>query len=223
MKVNLRWITPNADGEIGYIARVSNPKAKEGDPVTKLILYLLQNHHVSPFEMACMCVEVYTTRDIGRQMLRHKSINFQEFSQRYSEVDDKPEIVDQARLQDHKNRQNSIPSSDPMLNDTWVWWQNRVWDFCWVGYKACLKMGIAKELARKLLPEGLTQTRMFCQGTIRDWLFYLSERLKEGTQYEHRQVALAIADVLKANCPDVFSAAQQAGVIGTDGHLQPSV
>lgn len=163
--------------------------------------------------MACMCVEIETTRDIARQILRHRAFHFQEFSQRYSEVAETPEFAGQARLQDVKNRQNSIPTQDVMLNDTWAWWQNRVWDFCWAGYQACLKMGIAKELARKLLPEGLTRTRMFMQGTLRDWLHYVGIRQGPETQLEHQQIAYAIGLLLEENCPAVAEAAIEAGVI----------
>lgn len=212
MKTKLRWITPNADGEVGYIARVSNPNAKPDDPVTKLIHYLLHHKHFSPFEMACMCVEIETTRDIARQILRHRAFHFQEFSQRYSEVAETPEFVDQTRLQDVKNRQNSIPTEDVMINDAWAWWQNRVWDFCWVAYQACLKMGIAKELARKLLPEGLTRTRMFMQGTLRDWLHYIDVRTGPETQKEHRDVALTISQILLENSPQIWWAARDSGL-----------
>lgn len=213
MKVGLKWITPEADKMIAHMARVSNPNAKEGDPAEKLIRYLLNHKHVSPFQMACLCVEIETTRDISRQILRHKSFHFQEFSQRYSEVPEEPEISEHARLQDKENRQNSFVCDDPMLNNSWVWWQNRVWDFCWTAYKACLGMGIAKELARKLLPEGLTRTRMYMQGTLRDWLFYLSIREGKETQYEHRVIAHAIHEILFKECPEVTEAARNAGIL----------
>lgn len=216
MKVSLKWITPDADKMVGHMARVSNPTAKEDDPAEKLILYLLKHKHFSPFEMACACVEIYTTRDIARQILRHRSFHFQEFSQRYSEVDETPEIEGNARLQDVKNRQNSFVTDDIEINKAWLWWQNRVWDFCWTGYKACLKIGIAKELARKLLPEGLTRTHMYMQGTLRDWLHYLGIREGNETQYEHRCIANAIGKVLEAECPSIFQAAQQAGIIAYD-------
>lgn len=201
---------------VAHMARVSNPSAQEDDPSEKLIAYLLRHKHFSPFEMACMCVEIETTRDIARQILRHRSFHFQEFSQRYSTVREVPEIGDVARLQDTKNRQNSIPSEDIEINAAWVWWQNRVWGFCWTAYTACLQVGIAKELARKLLPEGLTRTRMYMQGTLRDWLHYIAIRTGVETQYEHREIARGIAGVLKGNCPIIFEAARQAGIIELD-------
>lgn len=212
MKVSLDWITPEADKRIAYMARVSNPNATPDDPFAKLIRYLMDHNHWSPFEMACMCVEINTTRDISRQILRHRSFHYQEFSQRYSEVAEEPELSE-ARLQDVKNRQNSILTNDPTIMNSWAWWQNRVWDFAWVAYQGALSVGIAKELARKLLPEGLTRTRMFMQGTIRDWLHYLSVRTGPETQREHREVAWAIYHVLHENCPSVFEAAIVAGVL----------
>lgn len=195
------------------MARVSNPNATPDDPVAKLIQFLMDHKHWSPFEMVCMCVEIITTRDIARQILRHRSIHFQEFSQRYAEVEETPVISDQARLQDRKNRQNSIPTEDIPINETWAWWQNRVWDFCYAGYQACLKIGIAKELARKLLPEGLTHTRMFAQATIRDWLHYVSIRQGPETQLEHRQIAQLVGQLLEKECPEIAQAAISAGVI----------
>lgn len=217
MNVKLEWITPDADQRIGYIARVSNDKASPDDPYEKLIHYLMDHKHWSPMDMANACFEIITTRDIARQILRHKSFFFQEFSQRYSEAPEEPVINGQARLQDKKNRQNSIVTEDVAINEAWAWWQNRVWDFCWAGYQACLKIGIAKELARKLLPEGLTKTKMFMNGTIRSWIHYLSIRTAVETQYEHRQVANEILAVLEDACPVVFQAARQAGIIAPAG------
>jgi thymidylate synthase (FAD) len=205
LAVKLRWATPDIDGEIAYEGRVSNSNAKPGDPYKKLIGYLISHKHWSPFEMANICLRVETTRDIGRQLLRHRSFHFQEFSQRYAEVaEDKPVVVQQARLQDPKNRQNSIPCEDFLLNDSWVWWQNRVWTFCWTAYQACLKMGVAKELARKLLPEGLVKTQMYVNGTVRDWFHYLAVRLDPSTQLEHRQLAREILAVCMELAPATF-------------------
>lgn len=213
MAVNLQWVTPEADQRIGYMARVSNPEAKPDDPVEKLIKYLINHKHWSPFEMANACIEINTTRDIARQILRHRSFHFQEFSQRYSEVAEKP-IFAEARLQDHKNRQNSIATDDVAISRQWAMIQQQTWNFCWTMYKMALKLGIAKELARKLLPEGLTRTRMYMNGTIRDWLHYLSVRLGPETQLEHRHVAQQVLVVLEGCCPIVISAARQAGLIG---------
>lgn len=213
LKTNLVWITPDADVLITYMARVSNPDAKLDDPSDKLIIYLLKHKHFSPFEMACMCVEIHTTRDIARQILRHRSFHFQEFSQRYSVVPEEPEFSD-ARLQDHKNRQNSLPVEDKIISKEWARFQSSVWTFCWAMYQAALKVGIAKELARKLLPEGLTQTRMYMQGTIRDWLHYVAIRASTETQKEHRDVANAIVKIMDEKVPVIMTAARNAGVIG---------
>lgn len=213
MKTNLIWITPDADRLVAYMARVSNPNAAVDDPSEKLIKYLIDHKHWSPFQMASMCVEIHTTRDIARQILRHRSFHFQEFSQRYAVVDEEPELSPEARLQDPKNRQNSIPVDDDIKNGYWVDLQNKVWDFCWIAYKAALSVGIAKELARKLLPEGLTKTHMYMQGTIRDWLHYVAIRTGPETQREHRDIAFLIENFLASECPDTYKAACQAGLL----------
>lgn len=212
LKTYLKWITPEADKMISYMARVSNPSATPDDPSDKLIAYLLQHKHWSPFEMACMCVEIETTRDIARQILRHRSFHFQEFSQRYSVVDEVPIFVD-GRLQDNKNRQNSIVTNDKAIQMEWYGLQEHVWSLCWVAYKTALGLGIAKELARKLLPEGLTRTRMYMQGTLRDWLHYIAIRAGTETQLEHRLIAVSISNLLQKECPGVFDAAQKAGLL----------
>lgn len=206
---------------IWYMARVSNPSAKLTDPGEKLIKYLIDHKHWSPFEMACACVEIETTRDIARQILRHRSFHFQEFSQRYSEAPEDP-LFAGTRLQDTKNRQNSIMIEDKALHAEWLGLQEHVWTLCWIAYQAALKLGIAKELARKLLPEGLTRTKMYMQGTIRDWLFYLSIRTGVETQYEHRVIARDIRAILEQCCPIVFQAASEAGLNGPPGDvMQP--
>lgn len=217
MKVSLIWQTPNIDQSIAYMARVSNPNATLDDPSEKLIGFLVKNKHWSPFEMANICLEIETTRDVSRQILRHRSFHYQEFSQRYSEVDETPEYGF-PRLQDHKNRQNSIVTDDPYMLEGWSSIQNAVWNFCWVGYQGALKLGIAKEVARKLLPEGLTKTKMYMNGTVRDWLHYLAVRLDKGTQLEHREVAKEILTVLESACPTVLEAARQAGLIEPAGN-----
>ena len=212
MKTSLKWITPEADKMIGHMARVSNPNATPDDPAEKLIKYLIQHKHWSPFEMACMCVEIETTRDIARQILRHRAFHFQEFSQRYAVVMEEPEFAE-ARLQDHKNRQNSIAVNDADLKRRWTHLQNIVWECCWNAYKAALSLGIAKELARKLLPEGLSKTHMHMQGTIRDWLHYVTIRTGPETQLEHREVAWQIENILAAACPLTYKAACQGGLL----------
>lgn len=204
MSVNLEWATDDIDARIAWMARVSNVNAKPDDPSEKLIGYLINHKHWSPLQMASICVNIETTRDIGRQLLRHRSFNFQEFSQRYAAVEQTEPVLCDARLQDHNNRQNSIPSVDPEINDAWIWWQNRVWNFCWFAYQACLKVGIAKELARKLLPEGLTKTRMFMCGTVRDWFHYLCIRTGPETQLEHRVLAQEILKICLEIAPATF-------------------
>lgn len=213
MTAKLIWVTPDADQLIGYMAKVSNPDAKPEDSHTKLIQYLINHKHWSPFEMAGACVEINTTRDIARQILRHRSFYFQEFSQRYSEVDGEP-VFSEARLQDKTNRQNSIKTGDLGILKDWDYLQDRVWIESINSYKRALNMGVAKELARKLLPEGLTRTRMYMNGTIRDWIHYISIRTGVETQLEHRRVAEEVLGVLEVACPTVFQAARQAGLIG---------
>lgn len=212
MKVALRWITPEADAEIAYMARVSNPNAKENDPAEKLIKYLLDHHHVSPFEMACMCVSIETTRDIARQILRHRSIHFQEFSQRYAVAAEEAEYAE-ARLQDRKNRQNSIWTNDPNIQEEWLLLQETSWECDYERYKEALDLGIAKELARKLLPEGLVKTKLYAQATIRDWLFYVGIRQGPETQLEHQQIAFRIGLLLEELVPNTANAAIAANII----------
>jgi thymidylate synthase (FAD) len=212
MQVNLIWATPKADELLGYMARVSNTAATPDDPVDKLIKYLIDHKHWSPFEMANVCVEVWTTRDIARQILRHKSLFFQEFSQRYAIAPEAPEFAE-ARLQDTKNRQNSIVTDDMFISKEWARLQDMVWGVCYGAYKAALALGIAKELARKLLPEGLTRSRMYINGTVRSWLHYLSVRTGVETQLEHRQVARAIEQILLAAVPSTMAAAYNANLI----------
>lgn len=216
MAAELVWITPDADKLIGYMARVSNPKATPDDPADKLISYLINHKHWSPFEMAGACVEINTTRDIARQIIRHRSFHIQEFSQRYS-VAEEEAVFAEARLQDIKNRQNSLENTDPEIDWYWDKYQKLTWAQAYSSYKDALKLGIAKELARKLLPEGLTRTRMYMNGTIRDWIHYLSIRLGPETQLEHRHVAREVLDCLEAQCPVVFQAARQAGIIAPIG------
>ena len=197
---------------IAHMARVSNPASRESDPSEKLIQYLLVHKHFSPFEMACMCVEIETTRDIARQILRHRSFHFQEFSQRYAEVPWDPEFAE-TRLQDLKNRQNSIPTDNHDLDYWWKWIQLKTWETDLASYKEALSRGIAKELARKLLPEGLTRTKMYMQGTIRDWLHYVGIRASTETQKEHRDVAWAIYNILKEQVPTIWVSAISAGIL----------
>jgi thymidylate synthase (FAD) len=212
MFVDLEWITPEADKRIAWMARVSNAKASPDDPGEKLIAYLMSHKHWSPFEMASMCVKIETTRDIGRQILRHRSFHFQEFSQRYAEVSDDI-VFSQVRLQDTKNRQNSIIVDDTDLQEEWNFAQQWVFNTAYEAYKSSLEKGIAKEVARKLLPEGLTPSTLYMSGTIRDWIHYLVARCDPSTQLEHREVALGIRAILFEECPLTMLAAKEAGLL----------
>jgi thymidylate synthase (FAD) len=209
MTAKLVWITPDADNMVGFLARVSNVNAKPEDPSTNLIRYLLEHKHFSPFEMVSACVEIETTRDIARQILRHRSFHFQEFSQRYAEVGQVKPSLREARLQDPKNRQNSLPVEEDIFD--WDETQNVVWQTAYEGYQYALECGIAKEQARALLPEGLTNTKMYMSGTLRDWLHYLEVRTGNGTQREHQSVARDVLNVLTDVCPTIFGAAQSSG------------
>ena len=207
MNVKLQWATPNVDEQIMYIARVSNP-TNQNSGNTGLLRYCMKHGHVSPFEMANACLEINTTRDIGRQILRHRSFSFQEFSQRYADVSliDDGNVVRECRMQDTVNRQNSIETNDLMLNSLWIQWQESTHSVALTNYKAALKAGIAKEQARALLPEGLTHSRMYMNGTIRSWVHYLQQRLDPSTQKEHRQIAEGVLRELRVVAPITMSA-----------------
>lgn len=200
-KVKLQWATPEIDKQIMYQARVSNP-ANQASENAGLLAYCMRNGHVSPFEMANLCVEINTTRDIGRQILRHRSFSFQEFSQRYQDVSvlDDPEYR-ACRTQDTKNRQNSLESKDADLLDWWQEAQDDIVAMTTEKYETALSLGIAKEQARCLLPEGLTMSRMYMNGTIRSWIHYLQSRLHESTQYEHRVIAQEVLSILRNVAP----------------------
>ena len=184
------------------MARVSNP-ANQDQPETasKLLKYLVKNKHWSPFEMVNVCMEIETTRDIARQILRHRSFSFQEFSQRYAKVEDF--VTSDARLQDLQNRQNSIENTDHNLEYWWDHTQNALIDHVELVYKSALDRGIAKEVARKLLPEGLTMSRMYMNGTLRSWLHYIDIRCDKATQKEHREVADQCRAIIYENFPAI--------------------
>jgi len=206
MSVKLISITPNAEETLAFCARVSNP-ANQDKPVGKLLAYCLEHGHFSVFEMANAVIEINVTRDIARQMLRHKSFSFQEFSQRYAEPSalGKEFVHSEARLQDHKNRQNSIAVDDEDLQG---WWDYQVWSIQQTAnsmYEEAVAKGIAKEVARKVLPEGLTMSRMYMSGSIRSWITYLKVRRANGTQKEHIEVADAIYNLLKEQLPNIFN------------------
>lgn len=209
MTVKLQWITPDAEKQIAYIARVSNPANQNNhNTAARLLAYCIRNKHWSPFEMASMCVEITTTRDIGRQILRHRSFSFQEFSQRYADPTGALGFVTrEARLQDPKNRQNSIETDNEELKNEWRRRQEDVYNYALTEYKWAIANGIAKEQARAVFPE-LVTTRMYMSGTIRSWLHFVSVRgpEKTGTQKENRIIALQIADILKAEVPSIYEA-----------------
>ena len=183
---------------VAYCARVSNPSNQMNtDTADKLIEYLIKWKHWSPFEMANLCLEIETTRDIARQILRHRSFTFQEFSQRYADPVKELEFVTrEVRLQDTKNRQNSIPSDDANMAAQWNIQQSIVVDAAESAYKWAIEHGIAKEVARAVLPEGLTMSRMYVNGTLRSWVHYIETRTHESTQKEHREIAVACAKVI---------------------------
>lgn len=201
----LIWTTPDGDKLVGYLARVSNADATPDQPAGRLIRYLIRNRHWSPFEMVNSCVEISSTREIIRQILRHKSFHFQEFSGRYAEYANDPQFSE-ARFTDPKNRQNSFETEDKNLHSWWFKLQLGVWDFCWAAYQAALKAGIAKELARKVLPEGLVPSKLYVNGTLRSWIHYWDVRCAPETQKEHRLVAEETRELVLAE----FSAVRQA-------------
>ena len=191
-----------AEELIAYAARVSNPgNQNNNETAPKLLAYLAKNKHWSPFEMVHVVMEITTTRDIARQILRHRSFSFQEFSQRYAVATDF-EISD-ARLQDTKNRQNSIETNDDFLIDDWHLAQDEVVTLVKKRYTEFLERGMAKEVARKILPEGLTSSGMYMSGSVRSWIHYCQERRKVGVQKEHRQVAQWCNELLLEHFPSL--------------------
>lgn len=204
MNVKLIWITPDAEKLLGYIARVSNPKNQDNENVEGLLRYMIRHKHWSPFQMASACFEIETTRDIGRQILRHR-FDVQEFSQRYADVSVLPKAeLRECRLQDEKNRQSSLLCDDDELNQRWSQMQQEIFERSMVLYRAALAAGVAKEQARTLLPEGLTPSRMYMSGTLRSWMHYCQLRTQPETQKEHREIAQAIKDELMKHVPTVM-------------------
>jgi thymidylate synthase (FAD) len=187
---------------LAYIARVSNPSNQlNTETAPKLLKYLVKNQHWSPFEMAHMVVEINTTRDIARQILRHRSFSFQEFSQRYARADDLGFEIREARMQDLKNRQASLETDDKELVEVWEAQQQDVLRVVKRAYTWALTNGIAKEQARAVLPEGLTHSRLYMAGSVRSWIHYCMLRTDMGTQKEHREVAQACLDILLGEFP----------------------
>ena len=194
---------PDLQDLVSYCARVSNPSNQSNTETTnRLLRYLIKNKHWSPFEMVSACLEITTTRDIARQILRHRSFSFQEFSQRYADpVKELDFVLREARLQDTTNRQNSFSLDFRRENhrDIARWWadsQNEILKLVKENYTAAISMGIAKEVARSILPEGLTTSRLYINGTLRSWIHYIELRSGNGTQQEHAEIALACAEVI---------------------------
>lgn len=183
--------------QVAYAARVSNPSNQMNmETAPKLIDYLIRNHHWSPLEMAHVTLEIETTRDIARQILRHRSFSFQEFSQRYADASQLGFVLKECRLQDAKNRQNSLDVASNDLKQSWEIVQSQVMNTIKDAYKWALDHGIAKEQARAVLPEGMTVSRMYMAGTLRSWWHYIQLRSSNGTQKEHREIALECANVI---------------------------
>jgi thymidylate synthase (FAD) len=181
-----------ADEFIAYVARVSNPSNQHNAlTAPKLLKYLAKHKHWSPFEMVDVVMEINTTRDIGRQILRHRSFSFQEFSQRYADpIKDMGFVTREARLQDTKNRQNSIETDDRRLSSDWELYQHETIEAAKQAYNWAIDNGIAKEQARAVLPEGLILSRMYMAGSLRSWIHYCQVRTDISTQKEHREIAL---------------------------------
>ena len=187
--------------QIAYVARVSNPaNQNNNDNAEKLVRYLIKHQHWSPLEMVNVCLEIETTRDIARQILRHRSFSFQEFSQRYAVADLGFEYKE-ARLQDVKNRQNSIKNDNEQLNEVWFKFQKDVILEATKTYQWAINNGIAKEQARAVLPEGVTVSRLYMNGTLRSWVHYIQLRSANGTQKEHQDIALACAEAIQPIFP----------------------
>ena len=183
---------------VAFCARVSNPNNQfNTETSARLIQYLMDHRHWSPLEMVSACLEITTTRDIARQMLRHRSFSFQEFSQRYADpTQDLQFEIREARLQDLANRQNSIQTNDQLLQENWARHQQEIIDLALEKYQWAIKSGIAREQARAVLPEGLTVSRLYMNGTLRSWIHFIELRSGNGTQREHQEVALACAQVV---------------------------
>jgi thymidylate synthase (FAD) len=214
VNVNVKLINYSQDPEgrnlleqIAYCARVSNPGNQDNtETAEKLVRYLIKNKHWSPLEMVSVCLEIDTTRDIARQILRHRSFSFQEFSQRYADASQLGFETRECRLQDTKNRQNSIgldKSDDEQRRLAYQWeqFQKNMQSLCESTYQWALDHGIAKEQARAVLPEGMTKSRMYMNGTLRSWVHYIQLRSANGTQKEHQEIALACADAIKEIFP----------------------
>lgn len=194
---------------IAYCARVSNPKNQMNkETAPRLLRYLIRNKHWSPFEMVDVTFDVTTTRDIGRQILRHRSFSFQEFSQRYAQVDFSDFKNREARMQDPDNRQNSLSLRNYTLQEEWNDYSRKVQQRSMEAYNWAIMNGIAKEVARSVLPEGFTETRMYMKGSIRSWIHYCALRMTNGTQKEHREIAEKAWYIIEEKFPSLQGVAQ---------------
>lgn len=201
--VKLVWATPEAEKYLAYMARVSNPSAGKDQPFARLLKFLIRKKHWSPFDMVNMCVEINDCpRDVSRQMLRHHSLKFQEFSGRYAEYEKLLEPRE-ARMQDKDNRQNSLPCEDESLRYWWDKAQKNVSNAVMVIYEEALKNGIAKEVARAILPEGLVPSKVHVNGTLRSWIHYFEVRCDLATQKEHRLIAEQIRELFYETFPEL--------------------
>lgn len=207
MNVKLIWVTPSAEALVTYMARVSAPKNQENiETAPKLLRYLIQHKHWSPYEMANMCVEINTTRAISAQIIRHRSFSFQEFSARYADVSELGSaIIPHLRRQDHKNRQNSIDDLDPEMVSSYYRRISQLFEDAEHLYREMISIGIAKECARNILPMA-SQTRIYMQGSLRSWIHYLQLRCDNGTQAEHRQIAEEIKRIFCQQFPVIGEA-----------------
>ena len=205
--MTVRLISSSHDNlieEIAMMARVSNPANQNNEKTSeKLVKYLIKHKHWSPFEMASLTLEIDTTRDIAHQIVRHRSFAFQEFSQRYADPAAMgfPYELREARMQDEKNRQNSVETEDELINKHWIQKQKRVMDVADGVYKWALGVGIAKEQARAVLPEGLTKIRLYMAGTLRSWIHYVDVRTTPGTQKEHMEIARQCGHIIEPFFP----------------------
>ena len=205
--VDLVHVTPDAEQLVAYMARVSNPANQDNPNSAKLIRYLIKHKHWSPFEMVNMCVQIKTTRSIAAQILRHRSFSFQEFSQRYAQVQERP-ITPNIRRQDTENRQNSIDDMNEFTVQDFQLRANQLYDMANFLYKDMLAAGVAKECARDILPLA-SPTTMYMNGSIRSWLHYCDLRCDNGTQYEHKLIADQVKSLIKQQLPGIFQAMWQ--------------
>jgi len=202
--VELVHVTPDAESLIAYMARVSNPNNQDNPSYERLIKYLIQHRHWSPFEMVNMCVQIETTRSVAAQILRHRSFSFQEFSQRYAQVTE-PLLIPQLRRQDTKNRQNSTDDLNKTTVNDFNVKINSLFDLSQALYDEMLLAGVAKECARDILPLA-SPTKLYMNGTLRSWLHYTDLRCANGTQLEHKQIADQVKSLIEQQFPTVYAA-----------------